>query len=143
MFKVPYRNRDVQLRLFLNHMHVFLQKQLIDYAIYIVEEDVDLLFNRALLMNIGYIEALKDYNWDCFVFHDVGKKFSLQKSTMLIVYFILCICRLIYYQKTIEIFIIVLKYHVICQHQSIFSIIVCLMKKYSEVFRLSTRTIFN
>jgi len=28
-------------------------------------------FNRAMLMNIGYVEATKDYDWDCFVFHDV------------------------------------------------------------------------
>jgi hypothetical protein len=24
-----------------------------------------------MLMNIGYKEAIKDYDWDCFVFHDV------------------------------------------------------------------------
>lgn len=28
-------------------------------------------FNRALLMNIGYNEAMKDYDWSCFIFHDV------------------------------------------------------------------------
>ena len=22
-------------------------------------------------MNIGYAEAMKDYDWDCFIFHDV------------------------------------------------------------------------
>jgi hypothetical protein len=31
----------------------------------------DIPFNRARLMNIGYNEAMKDYDWDCFVFHDV------------------------------------------------------------------------
>jgi hypothetical protein len=30
-----------------------------------------LRFNRALLMNIGFSEALNDENWDCFIFHDV------------------------------------------------------------------------
>lgn len=29
------------------------------------------VFNRAKLLNVGFLEALKDYNWDCFVFHDV------------------------------------------------------------------------
>ena len=28
------------------------------------------MFNRAKLMNIGFIEALRD-GFDCFVFHDV------------------------------------------------------------------------
>jgi hypothetical protein len=28
-------------------------------------------FNRAMLMNIGFVEALKLDNFDCFVFHDV------------------------------------------------------------------------
>jgi hypothetical protein len=31
----------------------------------------DIPFNRARLMNIGYAEAIKDYDWDCMVFHDV------------------------------------------------------------------------
>lgn len=35
---VPYRDRDLHLRLFLNHMHSFLRKQLIEYSIYIIEE---------------------------------------------------------------------------------------------------------
>ncbi len=40
---VPYRDRSTHLRLFLNHMHKFLQKQQLDYAIYIVEEVLFLL----------------------------------------------------------------------------------------------------
>jgi hypothetical protein len=24
-----------------------------------------------MLMNIGYAEAIKDYDWQCFIFHDV------------------------------------------------------------------------
>jgi beta-1,4-galactosyltransferase 1 len=35
---IPFRNREKHLHLFLNHMHSFLKKQLLDYAIYIIEE---------------------------------------------------------------------------------------------------------
>ena len=35
---VPYRDRYPHLKSFLNHMHSFLQKQQLDYAIYIIEE---------------------------------------------------------------------------------------------------------
>lgn len=28
-------------------------------------------FNRAMLFNVGFKEAMKDLNWDCVVFHDV------------------------------------------------------------------------
>jgi hypothetical protein len=28
-------------------------------------------FNRGILMNIGFVEALKQRHWDCFIFHDV------------------------------------------------------------------------
>ena len=28
-------------------------------------------FNRAMLFNVGFLEAMKDLAWDCLVFHDV------------------------------------------------------------------------
>lgn len=28
-------------------------------------------FNRAMLFNVGFREAMKDLDWDCMVFHDV------------------------------------------------------------------------
>ena len=34
---VPYRDRELHLKLFLNHMHKILPNQLIDYSIYIIE----------------------------------------------------------------------------------------------------------
>lgn len=70
---VPYRDRDYNLQLFLPHMHSFLSKQQLEYAIYLVEPIANITFNRGLLMNIGFVEALKDNEnkWQCFVFHDV------------------------------------------------------------------------
>ena len=69
---VPYRDRIENLKLFLNHIHPFLNKQQIEYAIYIVEPVQNVTFNRGLLMNIGFNEAMKETDkWDCFIFHDV------------------------------------------------------------------------
>jgi len=35
---VPYRDRQQHLRVFLRHMHPFLQRQMLDYTIYVVEQ---------------------------------------------------------------------------------------------------------
>jgi beta-1,4-galactosyltransferase 3 len=68
---IPYRDRQTQLQILLHNLHSFLRKQQIDYSIFIVEQIANQTFNRAKLMNVGFIEALKLYNWQCFVFHDV------------------------------------------------------------------------
>ncbi|WKX91042.1 hypothetical protein Q1695_009684 [Nippostrongylus brasiliensis] len=53
---VPYRDRESHLRIMLHNLHSFLTKQQLDYAI---------------LMNVGFAEAMKLYPWECFIFHDV------------------------------------------------------------------------
>uniref|UniRef100_A0A3P9KBH8 Beta-1,4-galactosyltransferase n=1 Tax=Oryzias latipes TaxID=8090 RepID=A0A3P9KBH8_ORYLA len=68
---IPHRDREKHLLYLLHHLHSFLQRQQLHYAIYIIQQTGDVTFNRAKLLNIGYLEALKDFNWDCFVFHDV------------------------------------------------------------------------
>ncbi|XP_038070108.1 beta-1,4-galactosyltransferase 6-like [Patiria miniata] len=68
---VPYRNRTVQLSIFLRYMIPFLQKQQLEFAIYIVNQESDISFNRGMLLNVGFLEALNFSHWDCFVFHDV------------------------------------------------------------------------
>jgi len=69
---IPYRDREDNLKIFLNNIHPFLSKQQLEYGIYIVEPIANVTFNRGLLMNIGFVEALKDDNdWQCFTFHDV------------------------------------------------------------------------
>lgn len=68
---IPHRNRERHLLYLLHHLHPFLQRQQLHYAIYIIHQAGDGMFNRAKLLNIGYLEALKDFSWDCFIFHDV------------------------------------------------------------------------
>ncbi|XP_021352584.1 beta-1,4-N-acetylgalactosaminyltransferase bre-4-like [Mizuhopecten yessoensis] len=68
---IPYRNRELQLRTVLYNLHLMLRTQQLDYGIFLVEQAGSNTFNRGMLMNIGYAEAIKTYNYTCFVFHDV------------------------------------------------------------------------
>ncbi|XP_065923193.1 beta-1,4-galactosyltransferase 4 [Magallana gigas] len=68
---IPFRDRESHLTIFLNHIHAFLMKQQLEYAIYVVEQAKGLEFNRGFLFNVGFKEALKDSDYDCFVLHDV------------------------------------------------------------------------
>lgn len=70
---IPYRDRLPNLKLFLSNMHPFFIEQKMHYGIFLIEPKENLTFNRGLLMNIGFLESLKDSNntWDCFFFHDV------------------------------------------------------------------------
>ena len=67
---VPFRNREEHLKHFLHHLHPILQRQQLDYVVYVVHQHGDEKFNRAKLLNVGYSEAVKDGR-DCFVFSDV------------------------------------------------------------------------
>ncbi|XP_009878207.1 PREDICTED: beta-1,4-galactosyltransferase 4 [Charadrius vociferus] len=68
---IPHRNREKHLLYLLEHLHPFLQRQQLDYGIYVIHQAGSTKFNRAKLLNVGYLEALKEMNWDCFIFHDV------------------------------------------------------------------------
>lgn len=68
---VPYRNRSDQLQIFLKYMHPFLQNQLLSYQIFVVEQSPESPFNRAKLLNIGFVEAMKQRPFHCFIFHDI------------------------------------------------------------------------
>uniref|UniRef100_A0A3P8UF02 Beta-1,4-galactosyltransferase n=1 Tax=Amphiprion percula TaxID=161767 RepID=A0A3P8UF02_AMPPE len=68
---IPFRNRHVHLKQWLYYLHPMLMRQQLDYGVYVINQDGDGLFNRAKLMNTGYVEALKQYDYDCFVFSDV------------------------------------------------------------------------
>ncbi|CAD5115398.1 DgyrCDS4376 [Dimorphilus gyrociliatus] len=69
---IPFRDRESHLKIFLNHIHPILQRQLHNYGIYVVEQANNDEFNRGALINIGYLEAIKDHSdYSCVIFHDV------------------------------------------------------------------------
>ncbi len=57
---IPYRNRR-------QHLAHFLQYYAGKFDIFIIEQDDDKPFNRAKLLNIGFLESESDY----YVFHDI------------------------------------------------------------------------
>ncbi|XP_068600441.1 beta-1,4-galactosyltransferase 4 [Brachionichthys hirsutus] len=68
---IPHRKREKHLLYLLHHLLPFLERQQLHFGIYVIHQAGDETFNRAKLLNVGYLEALKDHQWDCFVFHDV------------------------------------------------------------------------
>lgn len=66
---IPYRDRLNNLKLFLRNIHPFLHRQNVNYRIFIVEPVANLTFNKGIAMNAGFKEALKEQEWDCFIFH--------------------------------------------------------------------------
>ncbi|XP_041670653.1 beta-1,4-galactosyltransferase 1-like [Cheilinus undulatus] len=68
---IPFRNRHEHLKHWLFYLHPILQRQQVDYGVYVINQHGEGVFNRAKLMNVGYVEALKEYDYDCFVFSDV------------------------------------------------------------------------
>ena len=68
---VPHRYRERHLRQFLKAIHPIMKRQQADYGVYVVHQHGNEIFNKAKLLNIGYTEALKEDNYDCFIFHDV------------------------------------------------------------------------
>uniref|UniRef100_A0A1A8GTB6 Beta-1,4-galactosyltransferase n=1 Tax=Nothobranchius korthausae TaxID=1143690 RepID=A0A1A8GTB6_9TELE len=68
---IPFRKRDEHLKFWLYYLHPILQRQQLEYGVYVINQDGDETFNRAKLLNIGYQESLKDKDYNCFVFSDV------------------------------------------------------------------------
>ncbi|XP_076617095.1 beta-1,4-galactosyltransferase 1-like [Chaetodon auriga] len=68
---IPFRNRYDHLKHWLFYLHPILIRQQLDYGVYVINQEGTGVFNRAKLMNVGYVEALKEYDYECFVFSDV------------------------------------------------------------------------
>ncbi|XP_060031405.1 beta-1,4-galactosyltransferase 3-like isoform X2 [Erinaceus europaeus] len=69
---VPYSGQAQQLQQLLFHLHPFLQRQQLHYAIYVVSQVNNTAFNRGKLRNVGFWEAMQEEDWDCVFFHDVN-----------------------------------------------------------------------
>uniref|UniRef100_A0A0B7A0X0 Beta-1,4-galactosyltransferase n=1 Tax=Arion vulgaris TaxID=1028688 RepID=A0A0B7A0X0_9EUPU len=68
---IPFRDRFDHLYTLLKMILPLLVRQQLDVTFFVIEQTEPILFNRAALHNIGYLEALKVDNFDCFIFHDV------------------------------------------------------------------------
>ncbi|XP_062391421.1 beta-1,4-galactosyltransferase 1-like [Sardina pilchardus] len=68
---IPFRHRDEHLKLWLYYLHPILQRQQLDYGVYVINQNGETSFNRAKLLNVGFAEALKEYDYECFIFSDV------------------------------------------------------------------------
>jgi xylosylprotein 4-beta-galactosyltransferase len=66
---VPFRDRFDELLEFVPHMYSFLNKQKIPFHIFIVQQKDNNRFNRASLINVGYLSTRNDY--DYIGMHDV------------------------------------------------------------------------
>ena len=66
---VPFRNRSSELEIFLSHMNSFLKFQSIEHVFMIVNQIDKHRFNRAALINIGFIESRSFV--DYIVMHDI------------------------------------------------------------------------
>ena len=66
---VPYRNRFEELMEFVPYIHDFLNGQRINHDIFILNQVDSNRFNRASLINVGYLETKSNY--DYIAMHDV------------------------------------------------------------------------
>lgn len=66
---VPFRDRFDELKKFVPHMSEFLRLKSIDYKIYIINQIDEYRFNRASLINVGFLASMDEC--DYMVMHDV------------------------------------------------------------------------
>lgn len=85
MIIVPYRDREYHLRVLLNRLHPMLQKQKIEYQLFLANQAGEGPFARGRLANIAFLEALKIHNFDCVIMQvSIASPFQSNFSFMLI-----------------------------------------------------------
>ncbi|XP_077982280.1 beta-1,4-galactosyltransferase 6-like isoform X2 [Glandiceps talaboti] len=68
---IPFRDRHEHLPNLIRHLVPMLMTQRLEFGVFVIEQANTDSFNRAMLLNVGFIESLKFNKWDCYIFHDV------------------------------------------------------------------------
>ncbi|WAR07163.1 BRE4-like protein [Mya arenaria] len=68
---IPFRDRQKHLDILVYNLVPLLKRQKVAFRIFVVEQFGNKTFNKGRLMNIGFTEARKHNEFDCFIFHDV------------------------------------------------------------------------
>lgn len=69
---IPFRKCHEHLPTLFQHLiPIGGKRQKLQFDFYIIEQSGSQPFNRAMLFNIGFLEAMKDLDWESLIFHDV------------------------------------------------------------------------
>ncbi|KAH9504476.1 Beta-1,4-galactosyltransferase 4 [Bulinus truncatus] len=67
---VAYRDRYTHLHILIKILVPLLRKQNVDATFFVIEQDEQAPFNRALLQNVGFLESKRFGSFGCYIFHD-------------------------------------------------------------------------
>ncbi|XP_069107745.1 beta-1,4-N-acetylgalactosaminyltransferase bre-4-like [Argopecten irradians] len=68
---IPFRDRRRHLTILLQNLVGMLQRQQLEFRILVAEQFGNATFNKGRLMNAAFLEAVKRFNFNCVIFHDV------------------------------------------------------------------------
>ncbi|WAR07168.1 BRE4-like protein [Mya arenaria] len=68
---IHFRDRQKHLDILVYNLIPVMKRQKVSFRIFVVEQYGNKTFNKGRLMNIGFTEARKHGEFDCFIFHDV------------------------------------------------------------------------
>ncbi|XP_062577051.1 beta-1,4-galactosyltransferase 4-like [Saccostrea cucullata] len=68
---IPFRDREEHLCILIKNLIPILIAQETEFRIFVIEQVGNGTFNKGRLMNAGFLEALKLFDFNCVFFHDV------------------------------------------------------------------------